>query len=67
MTIETKFSLKETVFFMEGNSIRSGQVTSIILEVNKDKQINRYYNSDSQNIYYENKLFSSKKELLNSL
>lgn len=41
MTIETKFSLKETVFFMESNSIKSGQITSIILEVNKDKQINK--------------------------
>ena len=68
MKLETKFSLKDTVYFIESNSVRSGQVVSIDIEIKSDGiQKNKYYNSDSQNIYTEDKLFTSKSELLKSL
>lgn len=68
MKLETKFSLKDTVYFIESNSVRSGQVVSIVVEIKSDGiQKNKYYNSDSQNIYTEEKLFSQKAELLQSL
>jgi len=67
MKIETKYSIGQTVYFLESNSVRNGRITKIFIETTEDKTEVEYRNSDSQNIFEEIKLFKSKKELLENL
>lgn len=77
MKIETKFSLGDTVFLMEDNSVKKSVVRSVHFEKYEDGSGSTQYGlkdyfsvSGSRNRinqFSEQNLFKTKQELLNSL
>lgn len=77
MKIETKYDLKETVYFMYENKINKGYVQKIIYETdisvfnNQVTKILTYLVAVEQTVlnfrFSEYQLFKSKEELINSL
>ena len=70
MQIETKFNLKDHVFFMENNKIKTGIVLRIefIAHVDSANVLNYIIYVDKENkSLREEFLFLSKEELFNSL
>jgi hypothetical protein len=68
MKIETKFSLGETVWFMKDNKAISGDIKGVNYTENTDRKITvSYYIASFPYVIYENRLFATKQELLDSL
>ena len=72
MTINTKFDIGDSVFFIEDNKVKKQYVESINIEIVIDSWFNtlrliRYTLNDGKSPYNEDKLFASKDELLKSL
>lgn len=68
MKVTTKYSLEDMVWFMSQNRPHCGKVTYVYVRVTGKDQysISYHVNHDSTN-WDEDRLFSSKKELLNTL
>ena len=70
MRVETKFSTKQTVFFMHENRIKSGEIAiidiNIVANTNEVKTTYGIFNFHNE-IFEESNLFESKKELLEHL
>jgi len=73
MKIETKLNLGDECFFIMGNKIRKAIVKSInvFIENNKEKlvkyEIEENPLGDYRTYFYDNELFKTKQDLLNSL
>ena len=70
MKVETKFSTKQTVFFMHENKIKSGEIAiidiNIVANTNEVKTTYGIFNLRNE-IFEDGDLFKSKKELLEHL
>ena len=70
MKVETKFSTKQTVFFMHENRIKSGEIAiidiNIVANTNEVKTTYGIFNLRNE-IFEDGDLFESKKELLEHL
>lgn len=68
MKVTTKYSLEDMVWYMSQNRPQCGKVTYVYIRVTAKNQysISYHVNHDSTN-WDEDRLFSSKKELLNTL
>lgn len=82
MNIETKFNIGDTVWFMWDNTVKSGVVLKIVIQIYpepSDPKIGQIFSMGSCNITYVilfgkdritqevDRLYSTKKELLDSL
>lgn len=67
MKIDTKYSLNDTVYYMEGNGVRRSYVAVISAKVTSRGTETHYGLANSQNNYEEDFLFKTKEELLKSL
>lgn len=75
MEIKTKHNIGDRVYFMYDNHIKCGTITSMKVEVESQYDNTCIIHSSTTIMYniqgighkYENKLFSSKEELINSL
>lgn len=71
MTINTKYSIGDLVYSMSDNKVICEHITSIITETVKDHKGNHEtdirYRTNNSSILKEDRLFSTKKELLKSL
>ena len=68
MTVTTKYSLEDMVWYMSQNRPQCGKVTYVYVRVTGKDQfsISYHLNHESTN-WEETRLFGSKKELLNTL
>ena len=71
MTINTKYSIGDSIYSMQDNKILIEYITSILSEVTIDHNgnivVENKYKTNSSRILKEDKIFTSKEELLNSL
>jgi len=71
MKIETKYNLGHKVWLIFDSKIRECSIDEIIIYVTvagkKTKYMARANMMDTLQLFYENDLFASKKELINSL
>jgi hypothetical protein len=67
MIIETKFNIKDVVYFIRNNQVEHSQVVHIDIEANSDIPKIRYSIKDQRDYVSEHRLFISKEELLKSL
>lgn len=72
MKLETKFNLRQKVYFMWGNKVQSLQIDSISVKAialgGEEKEIEISYKLNGlSNSFDESDLFATKEELLNSL
>lgn len=72
MTINTKFNIEDSCFYMSENKVTVSTITAIKFSLYKDGSGGIYYtlsNSYKGNFpeFKESELFSSKEELINSL
>lgn len=66
MIIETKFNLGDTVYFIDGTTIREKKIHQISVRVNEDQKLILYYESVGRD-FREEVLFSTKQEVKNYL
>ena len=67
MVIETKFNIKDTVYFMKDNKVLSNRIRHLHIEVNTTIPKIRYTIEDQRDFILEHLLFNSKEDLLESL
>ena len=76
MDIKTKYDLGQSVFYLNNNQVKESVINQILVEVRHRIGYKRkfiiemsasYYLVDSNLLYEEGKLFSTKEELLKSL
>ena len=67
MVIETKFSIKDLVYFMKENKVRSNCIRHINIEVNGTIPKISYTIENERDYILEHLIFKSKEELLESL
>lgn len=68
--IETKFSVGDTVFFIEDEKIKFGVIYKIDVTIDKDGQSIYLYTRDSNNslsVMRERKAFISREQLIQAL
>lgn len=69
MTVETKFSIGDTVFFMWNNEVSSGTISALLVNKSSHELTTTYvipYRFNTVNLP-EDKIFPSKEELLQNL
>ena len=71
MTINTKYNINDSVYTMHDNKVLIEYITSILSEViidhNGNIVVENKYKTNNSRILKEDKIFTSKEELLNSL
>ncbi len=71
MTIETKYNIGDTVWFMKNNKLTQGKITVITVEsvIGNSILISHGLNNGdtTRPPYSENELFPTKQDLINSL
>lgn len=71
MTINTKYSIGDIVYSMSDNKVICDHIADILTETKKDHEGNHVtdtkYRTNNSRIIREDRLFSSKEELLKSL
>ena len=71
MIINTKYSIGDTVYSMSDNKVICEHITSIITETVKDHKDNHEtdirYRTNNSRVIKEDRVFSTKEELLKSL
>ena len=71
MTINTKYSIGNVVYSMSDNKVTCELITSIVTETVKDHKGNHEtdirYRTNNSRVLKEDRVFSTKEELLNSL
>lgn len=70
MKIETKFDVRNDVYFLDNNKVRSGKIKVISIDVLDSTHINIEYQINMQGITVnrtENEIFDSKESLIKSL
>lgn len=67
MKIETKFNLGDRVWILDSNQVKELPVTMIGLRVVPGIPVPVFYEFGGGKPFYENKVFASKQELLESL
>lgn len=71
MTIETKFNINDTIWFILRDKIRNGKISSINTQINRHKDIEIKYgvvcDTLTVSVLNEDSIFRTKEELLKSL
>ena len=71
MTINTKYNINDSVYSMHDNKVLIEYITSILSEViidhNGNIAVENKYKTNSSRILKEDKIFTSKEKLINSL
>lgn len=70
MTIETKFSIGDTAFYMNDNRVQMGEITRIEITIDSRGTSTVYYATDGNlcpHKRYGSEIFHTKEELLKSL
>lgn len=67
MKIKTKYDLGDTVWYMTDNIVQSDVISFIRVEVDESNEPQVIYQTYSKVLPIESYLFSTKKELLDSL
>jgi hypothetical protein len=72
MTVETKYSIKDKIYFMSNNKVTSGPIYQILISITEDEynpEQTQYYieTQDDKFILQEDEMYLSKEELLKSL
>lgn len=71
MIINTKYNIKDSIYLMHNNKVLIEYITSILSEViidhNGNVVVENKYKTNSSKILKEDKIFTSKEELLKTL
>ena len=67
MKIETKYCLKEKIFYLSNNEVCTGEITTVHAYITADKQYEEYFLGSRDLIFNKDRLFKTKQELLDSL
>jgi len=67
MEITTKYKINEEVFILISNEVKKDKVRNILIDIDKHRNSIEYIFWDYTSKISENKVFSSKEELIKSL